>query len=63
MRALVDRAACCGYALCVEICPEVYTLGDDAIVAIQLDPVPLELAGKVRRAIEECPQSALAAED
>jgi ferredoxin len=63
MRTRVDKAACCGYALCVEICPEVYRLGGDAIVEILLDPVPPELADKVRRAVEECPQSALTAED
>ncbi len=63
MRARVDRAACCGYALCVEICPEVYKLGDDAIVDIQLDPVPPHLADKVRQAVDECPQSALTMEE
>jgi ferredoxin len=62
MRALVNKAACCGYALCVEICPEVYKLGDDAMVEILLDPVPPELAGRVQRAVDECPQSALTVE-
>jgi ferredoxin len=46
MRALVDKAACCGYALCVEIFPEVYKMGSDAIVEILLEPVPLAFADK-----------------
>jgi len=63
MRAKVDRAACCGYARCVEICPEVYALDATAIVEILLDPVPKELTEKVLQAVGECPQSALSIED
>lgn len=62
VRAIANEAACCGYALCVEICPEVYQLGDDNIVRIMRDIVPQELVEKVRRAVAECPQSALAIE-
>ncbi len=63
LRALADRTACCGYALCVEICPEVYRLDAGNIVEILLDPVPPEFADRVRRSVEECPQSALSIED
>jgi ferredoxin len=63
MRAVVDKAACCGYALCVEICPEVYKLNADAVVEILLDQIPEDLTEKVLQAVAECPQSALATED
>ena len=62
-RAIADRAACCGYALCVETCPQVYRLDDNSVVEILLNPVPAELIDKVRQAVEECPQSALAIEE
>lgn len=63
LRAVVDRAACCGYALCVEICPEVYRLNENSIAEILLDPVPPALEKKVRQAVAECPQSALSVEE
>ena len=63
LRAVVDQAACCGYALCVEICPEAYRLNADSVVEIILDPLPSALNHKVRRAVAECPQSALSVEE
>jgi len=63
LRAAVDRTACCGYALCVEICPDMYELGDDNVVHIIQATIPDELMERVRRAVELCPQSALSIEE
>ena len=44
----IDRGRCCGYAVCVGLCPEVFDLDDDGLARIVLDTVPVELESAVR---------------
>jgi len=63
LRAVANRAACCGYGVCSEICPEVFVLDDNGIVSLKAEWVPAGLEAKAREAAQACPQSALAIEE
>ena len=39
MKISVDENLCCGYAACLSLAPELFSMGDDNI-AIVLDPEP-----------------------
>jgi ferredoxin len=58
LRILADRGACCAYGVCALICPEIYTLNEAGIIALENDSVvvPPELADKAREGAEACPQ-------
>jgi ferredoxin len=49
---------CCGYAICAEICPEVYKLDDNGFAVIPDPNVPAELAEAAREGAEACPEDA-----
>jgi len=55
----VDRGRCCGYAVCMGVCPEVFDLDDDGLARVLLDEVPPELEEKVRFAEMSCPEAAI----
>jgi ferredoxin len=59
LRVIADRAACCGYGVCAELCPEVYKVDDLGIVVLLTDIVPAGLEEKAREGALACPQSAL----
>jgi ferredoxin len=54
-----DNCTACG--LCVDTCPEVFTMGDSRAEAI-VDTVPAELEGTVQQAADECPVEAIIVE-
>jgi len=55
----IDRAACCGYTICADICPEVYKLDSNSIVEEYHDVVPTHLEEKAREGADACPQNAI----
>lgn len=58
MKARVDPDICIGCALCVQTCPEVFTMeGDKAIVHIS--PVPKDSEAACKQAADECPVTAI----
>lgn len=59
-KVVIDKAACCGYGVCADICPEIYKLDDNGIVFVDDPLVPPRLADVAREAAEACPQGALA---
>jgi ferredoxin len=59
LRVSASRSACCGYGVCAEICPEVYTLDDNGIVVLAHEIVPAGLESKAREGAAACPQNAL----
>lgn len=59
MIASVDRTKCCGYAMCVELAPEVYQLDDSGYAHVVTDRVPPEMADAARRGAGACPQRAI----
>jgi ferredoxin len=63
LRIIADRAACCGYGVCAEICPEVFGLDDNGIVTLKTEFAPPGLEEKAREGAQACPQSALSVEE
>jgi ferredoxin len=57
MRARVTED-CITCGRCVEICPEVFEMGEDKAFA-KLDPVPKEFEEAAQEAADECPTSAI----
>jgi ferredoxin len=55
---VVDKAKCCGYGICAEICSDVYKLDAQGFVYID-GPVPARLADAAREGAEACPEEAL----
>lgn len=60
MRATVDHDLCIGDAICESICPQVFSLGDDGLSYVIVDPYPAELQAEVEEAVESCPTDAIA---
>jgi len=59
LKVIANRAACCGYGVCAEICPEIYLLDENGIVVLATDTVPEGLEEKAREGAAACPQNAL----
>ena len=58
MKVIVDEDICVGTANCVEVCPEVFELVD-AISNVKVGTVPKELEEQVKKAVDECPVTAI----
>ncbi len=54
-----DSCTACG--LCVDTCPEVFTMGD-SMAEVIVDAVPAELEDTVQQAADECPAEAIIVE-
>jgi ferredoxin len=57
-RVTEDCIAC---SRCVEICPEVFEMGED-MAHVKVDEVPKEYEDAVQEAADECPTSAIVIE-
>jgi ferredoxin len=58
MKVIVDEDICVGTSNCVDVCPDVFELVD-AISHVKEAAVPQELEEQVRKAVDECPVSAI----
>ncbi|HUV03922.1 MAG TPA: ferredoxin [Armatimonadota bacterium] len=59
MRLEVDESLCIGDAICVDICPEVFEMGDDDLAhVINENPEP-GLDERAREAADACPTGAI----
>jgi ferredoxin len=63
MRVVVDPDLCEGYALCVQMLPDVFEMGEDVPVKVVADPVDPALRAKLKEAVAQCPRNALRLED
>ena len=54
-----DSCTACG--LCVDTCPEVFTMGDE-MAEVLVDEVPAEFEDAVQEAAEDCPVEAIIVE-
>jgi len=59
MRVVVESEQCEGHALCVEIAPEVFRIGDDGIAQVILESPEGALAEGAKEAARRCPASAI----
>ncbi len=58
MKATVDKDVCTGCELCVQTCPEVFSMDGDYAVAID-GPVPKKYESEAQQAADECPVEAI----
>ncbi len=63
MEAKIDRDACIGCGLCVEICPEVFEMDDEQIAIVIKSPIPDDAQNDAKDAEEQCPTSAISIEE
>ena len=63
MKAKVDQNACVGTGSCVTICPKVFSLGDDGLAKVTVDPVPADQEASCREACDSCPAEAISIEE
>ena len=61
MKVVVDQDTCTGCGLCVDSCPEVFDMTDDA-ASVKVDMVPAESEDCARQAAEDCPVEAISVE-
>lgn len=60
LRVNADRASCCGYGVCAEICPDVYKLDEAGLIIVDEEIlVPVGMEDLAREAAESCPQGCL----
>jgi ferredoxin len=59
LRAFADRERCCGYGICMQLCPEVFKADADGIVYVDNEVVPAALAEEAIEAAASCPAEAL----
>jgi ferredoxin len=63
MKVVVDELRCDAHGVCVDVCPEVFALGDDDDLVRVLDAQPDEsLRESVDRAARRCPKAAITIE-
>jgi ferredoxin len=63
VKATVDKSLCLGCGVCVEVCPEVFEIGDDNTAQAKTTPVPAGAEESCRDAADQCPESAIKIED
>jgi ferredoxin len=63
MKARVIAEECIGDGTCVDVCPEVFEMGNDGLAHVKVDPVPPEEEEKCRQACEDCPVDAIVLEE
>lgn len=59
LRVIADRSRCCGYGLCAQMCPEIYTLDADGLIVLAQDTVPPGLEEAAREGAAACPAEAI----
>jgi ferredoxin len=60
MRIVVDHDLCEGNAVCMKVCPDVFTVGDDDQVRVLVAQPPADLESQVEAAVRRCPRQAIA---
>lgn len=60
---VVDTALCEGNAVCMNVCPEVFVVGDDDLARLLIECPDESLRPKVELAVRRCPRQALSLRD
>lgn len=59
MKVTINRDACIGCGVCVNICPAVFELDDENIAVVKVNPVPQEEEAAARDAAQSCAVEAI----
>lgn len=61
MKVRIDASLCQGHAMCALACPQLFQLSDeDGHAHVEDEEVPAPLEDAVRRAVQSCPEGAIA---
>lgn len=63
MKARIEKDACAGCGLCVDLCPEVFEMDAEGKAEVKVNPVASEAEAGCRDAADQCPTSAILVED
>jgi ferredoxin len=64
MKIEVDLTVCAGHGRCYAVAPEIFEPDDEGYsIVILKGPVPAELEGAARKAVEDCPERAIRVTD
>lgn len=63
MKAIVDQETCIGCELCTNICPDVFSMGDDGKSHAIAQDIPESLIDDAQEARDSCPVSAISIEE
>ena len=63
MKVRVDQESCTGCGLCLDLCPDMFELNDEALAEAKQEDVPENLEDDVREAADECPVEAIVIEE
>lgn len=55
----LDSDKCCGYGMCTELCPEVFSLDENGFVVANRTEIPDELVPATEDAAASCPEKVL----
>lgn len=58
MKYVVDKDICIGCGMCVSVCPEIFTMGDDGKAEAVAESTP-ETRNSADEAMEACPVAAI----
>lgn len=59
MKAIVDKDTCISCGLCVDVCPQVFSMDQDEKAEAQDTVVPLNAEASCRDAAQQCPVEAI----
>lgn len=63
MKVHVDEDLCIGCGICEGVAPEVFSLENEPVAQVIMDPVELEFQEAARQAAEDCPEDAIDVEE
>lgn len=63
LRVIADRSRCCGYGLCAQMCPDLYKLDGDGLIALETDRVPEGMEAEAREGAAAGPAEAIVIEE
>ena len=59
MRVVVDLERCQSNAVCMDVAPEVFEVGDDNVLSLLDERPPEDLRPKLEEAVRRCPTQAI----
>jgi ferredoxin len=59
MKAVVDKSGCISCGLCINLCSDVFRMGDDGTAEAYVDEVPEDAVEAASEARESCPVSVI----